>query len=924
MSNGKGNYSISDPDDMDYWNRVFDSLNYKMQIFEEQSCMCTGLPSHYTNIHIEFDPRFVEIQNSYYWNHRNDADSNQLNSFNKPYLDSILYLASQTPGYIDGIAWIITMDSIFWNRWIDTDGAIPIWNLGYDCNTGPVYTRNGGCVNYSGFPSATDLSRPAIWHSPDKYLIDVNAYNHVYPYGQDIIDIYIGATAEGALHEYGHLFNLNDISDTSICSKNVMQQRGSSGRSSLSGCQVRTMYETLMTRSLRKYVICEDKLDFNLTIDSDETWRIKPRIFGDIVIKDSATLTITCEVAMDPNARIIIERGGKLIIDGGLITSDCEEKWNGIIIEGDVPGKQAHSGKVVLKNMATIEMAETAISMFPSHLPWDNGGQKEYYAGIVEAVNSTFRNCDRAVEFMQYDSMGHRDSSFFNNVLFENLNYGVTMWADDGVTFDSCTFNNISNAGIYAYDSEVIVRESNTFDSIPIGIDILATLPRLYSSKIGQVGVGSNLFNTDKGVNIQSSGNIEPLKIENNIISNGTRGISHNGNGLLDVHFNYFADNRIALEIYDSGKKSIDVWENIIENSNIGTVAVQQNTELKYFDNCFDGSIVLDIGIASGGIYPFQGSPDIAAGNCFTKSSIPEIYNVGGQLLTYFVKTGVSASSCKYPQNSAYVTLDFNAAEDNNFDCTIPIPFTSEDEYFCEIEESDSISQLMNQRDSVLTSLGGTLNTFQRRRLEGCLESLESIIGSKMLDPNSSDVNGGKENAIAFFTSVDMTFIDWTTAFGIMVQAGELSRADTFLNSLSTLSAEEDNFVTVQNINLDYLNNPSAYVLTQGKKDTLYSIGTTEGALNGYARSLYEVLTGERIEIEIPIDWRGSEEITSSWIPTKVSVFPNPLIDDYFQITIENLGDKNTCQLVPNGVYMVSVIDNLNNQLYQNKLIVIK
>ena len=101
--NGEGNYSLSNPDHVDYWNRIFDTMNLKLTQLVEQHCNCVNSPYHYTNIHLEFVPRFIELKNSYYWNHRHDADSNILDSSNKPYLNAIHNLVTQSPGYVDGV-----------------------------------------------------------------------------------------------------------------------------------------------------------------------------------------------------------------------------------------------------------------------------------------------------------------------------------------------------------------------------------------------------------------------------------------------------------------------------------------------------------------------------------------------------------------------------------------------------------------------------------------------------------------------------------------------------------------------------------------------------------------------------------------------------------------------------------------------------
>ncbi len=949
--NGNGNYSISNPDHMDYWHRVFDSMNLQLKLLVEENCNCPTMPYHYSNIHIEFVPRFVEIQNSYYWNHRHDPDSNITDSSNKPYLNAIHNLATQVPGYVDGFDWIITTDSVFWYRWLAVGGAVPIWEYGYDCVNGPVYTVDSSCVNYSGFPSY-DLNRPAMWHSPDKYLIHVNAYNHVWPYGQDIIDLYIKSTAEGALHEYGHYFGLSHPPNQNTCPSNIMQPGGGSDRTSFSGCQVRTMYETLMTKNLRKYVICEDKLDFSIVVNSDETWAINTRIFGDIEIRDSSTLTITCKIAMDPKSRIIVGRGSRLIVDGGLITSDCSEKWNGIIVEGDVPGKQSNSGKVVLKNMAIIELAKTAVSMNPVHLPWNNGEQQEYYAGIIEATNSIFRNCNTAVAFMKYDSIGLKDISYFDKVKFENLITGVTLWADDGVRFDSCKFVNIQKAGIYSIDSELLVGEKNTFDTIPVGIDILTASLRPFSSKIGKENGVPNVFRTAIGINIQSTSNIEPLTIVNNYfegVNSSDKGIHLNGNSFFLFQFNSFMNERKAIEVYESGKDFNQILNNEIDDAWIGAHSIKDNLGLHYIDNCFTSSSLMDIAVTMKGIFPFQGNSSLAAGNCFTKNSITEVYNSSSDPIEYFVKSGTSHSSCNYPRYLYNVSLDANATDQNSMSCGTSLDSIISPIVRCDINPNQTISQLKTERSGLISAKSGsTVGSYNFKMYEQCIEVCEGLITGKMLDRNSMDANAGIDNAVTFLTGAGMNFKDSTAAFGILVSNGDVSRARNLLNSITPRNSEQTNFITVQNINLDYLEDPTSYEISSQDEEDLYDIGITDGPFNGYARSLYEILTGERIEVEVPLEWRSNYSTSSNEVKHPViNVYPNPSKGNSFYVDLSQLEDgehniKLTDLLgriiaelkilgegiytfdkeyVPDGIYYVSIW-NMNNTLIGSKVLI--
>jgi len=83
------------------------------------------------------------------------------------------------------------------------------------------------------------------------------------------------------------------------------------------------------------------------------TWYDMKDLWGDIEIKENATLTITCSVSLPEQAKIIIKPGGKLILNGGTITNRCGDEWNGIEIWYDK--KKDIDGKVSVMNKGVIE-----------------------------------------------------------------------------------------------------------------------------------------------------------------------------------------------------------------------------------------------------------------------------------------------------------------------------------------------------------------------------------------------------------------------------------------------------------------------------------------------------------------------------------------------------------------------------------------
>jgi hypothetical protein len=85
----------------------------------------------------------------------------------------------------------------------------------------------------------------------------------------------------------------------------------------------------------------------------------------DIIVQTGVTLTVQGTINMAKGKRILVEPSGVLKIDGGTLTNRCDEMWNGITVEGNaaLPQTYASQGAVILKNNATIEYADNAITL---------------------------------------------------------------------------------------------------------------------------------------------------------------------------------------------------------------------------------------------------------------------------------------------------------------------------------------------------------------------------------------------------------------------------------------------------------------------------------------------------------------------------------------------------------------------------------
>jgi len=251
--------------------------------------------------------------------------------------------------------------------------------------------------------------------------------------------------------------------DENNCSNNMMGYSGE--QLHISPSQAGHMRELFLNTWRSKMLNMDYDAGQSVTISGNETWSISRAIRGDITIQSGATLTVECNLLMAPGAKIVVERGGRLNVNGGCITTkrrSCGDRdyWKGIEVIGNPSLSQTTTNQgVVDLDEATIEYASNAITTGTNGVGWQGGG-------IIYADNTIFRNNRRSVEFSQYTLSDNL--SYFNECTFEiNDDYPqvdyigmVTMWDVRGVEFIDCDFINTSSTvgneenAIYTYTED--------------------------------------------------------------------------------------------------------------------------------------------------------------------------------------------------------------------------------------------------------------------------------------------------------------------------------------------------------------------------------------------------------------------------------------------------------------------------------------
>jgi hypothetical protein len=331
--------------------------------------------------------------------------------------------------------------------------------------------------------------------------------------------------------------------------------------------------------------------------------------YNTIYVRPQSTMIVTGEIYLKSGARIVVERGGKLIVDGGTLSGSCT--WNGIEVWGNptLPSTEEHQGSVYILNGGTIENAIVGIRTVKTLQAGDGEELVEYnYAGgIVKSVNGRFINNQAAVRFYKYPATGysHVNTSFFNGTLFETnedyfgaTNPGPFAYLDNinMVKFNVCEFvNNLGTSnqqtGLYSLNSQFLVNgfesgnnlQYTLFKDLWYGIYATANNPSrfadirltkfdlchrgLYISGMTNARITSNQFNTNA--------HYKPLPL------GGYGMYLNNSTGYWVEDNDYYHEGStqvgIGIIVHNSGSAPNEIYNNRFTNLTMGVSAQEHN-----------------------------------------------------------------------------------------------------------------------------------------------------------------------------------------------------------------------------------------------------------------------------------------------------------------------------------------------------------
>ena len=346
----------------------------------------------------------------------------------------------------------------------------------------------------------------------------------------------------------------------------------------------------------------QGKVEYNTTQTFNNTTLI---IGEELRIKNNATVTFkNSTLRFHEKAKVTIEPGSKLVIDGTTLTNSCPDKiWYGILVSGNslLPQTAQNQGTLELKNGAVIENARNAIATYELNadggINWDNKS-----GGIIRAENATFKNNRRSVEFMAYayttGGLVYQNVSYFRNCKFivddnnlfaanhvELINQ-LSMWEVTGVKIQGCTFeNNITNMpdrkrAIYTEDAGYTVDE-------------ICTVFPVYGCECGTTPTRSVFKGFNKAIESSSSVKQYAIRIDHSDFRKNITGVRFDGK-------NSFQLSRLDM-VLDPIQSGFPFG--IYLNTCLSDYKVEDNTIYSNVNNLATGILAYKVGTNENRIY---------------------------------------------------------------------------------------------------------------------------------------------------------------------------------------------------------------------------------------------------------------------------------------------------------------------------------
>ncbi|MBN8677231.1 MAG: hypothetical protein J0M29_03345 [Chitinophagales bacterium] len=709
---------------------------------------------------------------------------------------------------------------------------------------------------------------------------------------------------ESIAHELGHLMGLCHTPNSHLHA--VMRTNFGGLRDYMTTREIGKVHRAFaIYPSLWQFVDCDATYmssSAERMVTTNETWDLKMRLYSNVVVKAGATLTITCELLMPFDGSITVERGARLIIDGGNVrranTCSPSQFWRGIVVQGnnllaqpDPDGllNANQAGVVLLRGNGMIEGAVIGAAA-KGHPLWD---VPQFRGGLIQANGFTFRDCRKGAEFMKYDPVNF---SKFENVLFErtasgSMHTGVSIWDTDGILFEGCTFNNMASDGIVSWDAAFNVTKKNRFVGSERGILAGASNALNGFVRVGSLGLiqdDRNKFENNV-VGIRATANSK-VQIFSNDFENFNFDVAINGNTESYLTDNFFASGSAGNQFENTGNNANHNLCNTYSGNIVGTNVIGGNFGFLFREEDFTTDFhdlfiepFTDSAPFVPGEIQNQGSNGFAAWNYFTPGKPENIKTstilpppmVNTKHFFYFhpnpnlnarVKPKCSLSDVCMPQSNFTNIQTFGEIYS---DCMFP---ESPQEQPCTTKACLDVLRIeIAQKNSEYAAnptpqLAGEIQVLVSQRERITSELIRQYIA------------GTNWTAVETLLNEDLNPANRRRLVAAKLEQNQFTAANGLLQAFPQNTLDDQYFVQVQGINAARLSNPE-FTLNAAQEETLLGIANSSSQEAGYAQSILGILTGRTFMPRLPNLTGERSDAPLAAQPSKMGVLqvaPNP------------------------------------------------
>lgn len=625
-------------------------------------------------------------------------------------------------------------------------------------------------------------------------------------------------------------------------------------------------------------------------------------LYDHIEIMDGRTLTISNSAIQMVNAGSIrLGKNARLILNNTSITScNPNAQWSGITAGDDAV--------VEMHNHSLVENATIGVTLGDTPMNGHDPSTIDDNPVLVADSYSGFKNCGVGV----YLGAGRTHSVISGRAWFDDNETAILAESSSGLIMDGALFHNNDEA-VRAIDSYMHIRDDNRFYGGNTAISVEGTYPGGSAMMIGSENPDHNNYffdQADRGVDCSGATHPVGAKVVNCRFSKaGWYPASFSGDNILVFANNTVDSSTMGFTSVATGDHFNSVECNVFRDIGSADMAYAYNNRRSQFlGNLFIRNQNINCGLIDARLAPNIGTADNPAGNCFSGqgSDIVTLYNSSPFNYHYYDDT--LTTMCQEPINPGNYTKVRSLNPSDNCHEGVGI--------FKLIDpDGDGVRGFI--QDTIGSAASYHSHISPTRVQDSIAYWIRMVVTGGGDDPTTvADETTAPGSAVLFrqeetldqwiryavlrgMDTGDYAYADsiltplkkasWQRLlFGLKVQQGLYAEAAGVLSGLPSRDTDEAYFKEVQSINIKRLTSrETEQYVTTDEVARLEVIAMSHEPSSAYARSLYRLLTGDKISSDLTFVsgalMAGGNEYAAPAVvqdkstePGDVTVYPNP------------------------------------------------